>query len=482
MALLKEINADLPILADVSRADLLLFACSDGHPVVVAQAMPHSVTPLYEERQLGMAVRAGEQAEVWRAVRRPPNPRQVHTIKVRGTMAARQLFPVWSSEGRLIAVLAKDSYWLAHERQLRRSKVFQEAALQLCAITLRGELRGAESLTPFGEHDGIVFVGSDRRIRYMSGIAQSLYRLLGYRDSQVGRRIGELDTVDTEMVNAALRTGNCAERKDEQQGLTWIRRALPVQGVRVPALLRRWLRWWPVDWDPRRPPVLQGVLLLVGDLTEELQKQHELESTMSLLHEVHHRVKNNLQMIASIMSMQARRATSAEARLLMEESVNRILSVAVVQEFLSHNAEGVINLQEVAHRIIGQLQQGLVDPQRNIELRLQGPAIWLPADRATQCALMVNELVQNAIVHGMRDRERGHIDVNLVDSGDMVTIVVCDDGQGLPEGFDLEKHAHLGLTIVRSMAERDLRGHFRLESDTNTRAIVQFDKSIMGGT
>ena len=225
-----------------------------------------------------------------------------------------------------------------------------------------------------------------------------------------------------------------------------------------------------------------GVLLLVADLTETLRKRRELESTMSLLNEVHHRVKNNLQMIASIMSMEARRAQTEEARTLMEESANRILSVAVVHEYLSHNSEGVINLQEIASRVVGQLRQGLVDPLKQIEMRLIGPPIWLPTDRATQCALMVNELIQNAIVHGMNGREQGRIEVELVDSGDEVTIVVSDDGWGLSEGFDLAKDSHLGLTIVRSMAERDLRGQFSLVSDGGTRAIVRFNKTMIGGT
>jgi len=181
------------------------------------------------------------------------------------------------------------------------------------------------------------------------------------------------------------------------------------------------------------------------------------------------------------MRMQSRRAHSAEARMVLDESVNRILSVAVVHEFLSQNAEGTINLQEVAHRILSQVQQGLVDPGKRITLSVKGPAVWLPAERATQCALVINELVQNAIEHGIAEREEGSVEVELVDHGDGVDIHVTDNGAGLPKGFDLSTDANLGLRIVRSMVERDLRGQFELSSDDGTRATVRFEKSVVGG-
>ncbi len=479
-AFLKKLILDLPILSDVCRADLLLCCpLRDSRALVVGQAMPHSVASVYEESRIGVVLDDAEDRSIIRALQRAPNPRSVYTLNVRGAMVARQVFPVWNSEGKLIAVLAKDSYWLAHERQLRRSKAFQRALIQFCAMTLRGGLRRADVLTPFGEHDGIMYVGMDRQIRYMSGVASNLYRSLGYRDNLVGRRVYELDTVDAEMVAEALAEQVCCERQDVQYGLTWIRKALPVSVPDRPFVTltgdyfsRR------ISDSPLRP---QGALILVHDATETLQKERELESKMSLLREVHHRVKNNLQVIASIMRMQARRATTEEARELLGESVNRVLSVAVVHEFLSQNAQGTINLQEVAHRIIGQLQQGLIDPTKRIRLSLEGPTIWLPAERATQCALVINELVQNAIEHGMAHRDEGNITVELVDSGEEVKIVVIDDGEGLPEGFDLTTDANLGLNIVRNMAERDLKGRFQLRSNGGTQAIVHFNKSMIGG-
>jgi len=480
VALLKKIAADLPILADICRADLAL-VCRAGPKQVMAvvQVTPHSFTPVYEESRVGLLVSSSNEAEIWRALMGKADARQVHTVDVRGTSVARRLFPVYNPNSKIIAVMVMDSYWFAHERHRRRSKVFQDALIEFIGTVLRGELHGAENLTPFGEHDGIVYVGPDRRIQYISGIASELYRQLGYRDSLVGRRVTDLETIDFQLVAQAANERRCLERQVEQHGLTWTRRVLPITSPERPGRLARLLGAHALHRGPLFP---RGVFILIHDETEALHTQRELEAKMALVREVHHRVKNNLQVIASILRMQARRTKTDEAKAVLEESVNRILSVAVVHEFLSQNAQGSINLQEVARRILGQIQDGLIDPNKRIRLQIKGPDVWLPAERATQCALVINELVQNAIEHGMADRTEGQIEVELVDHGEAVTIMITDDGQGLPQGFDLSAHANLGLNIVRSMVERDLRGQFELlSSPYGARANIHFDKLLTGG-
>ena len=476
LAFLKKIEADLPILADLCRSDLLLYCdAGEAKAITVAQARPHSFSTLYEEERVGRRVNSTEQAEVLRCLYQKARPHVVHTISVGGATVARQVFPVRNPKGKLVAVLNRDAFWLAHERHRRRNKVFQDALLDFVAMVLRGELRETESLTSFGARDGIMYVGADRCIKYMSGIGSELYRQLGYRDSLVGRRITEIETVDRQLATQAVLEQRCLELETEQDGLTWMRKALPILALDESILssAARWVRPKQV-----RATRSRGVFILIHDATEALKTQQELESKMAMVREVHHLVKNNLQVIASIMHMQARRASGDEARAALEESVSRILSVAVVHEFLSRNAQGMINLQEVAHRIVGQTQQGLIDPGKRIRLTVQGPDIWLPAERATQCALVINELVQNAIEHGMAHQDEGSVKVTLDDDGGDITIVVADDGEGLSEGFDIETSANLGLRIVRSMVERDLRGQFALEGAGGTRATVHFGKSI----
>jgi len=201
-----------------------------------------------------------------------------------------------------------------------------------------------------------------------------------------------------------------------------------------------------------------------------------------MIQEIHHRVKNNMQTIASLLRLQSRRTESDEARRALQEGINRILSVAVIHEFLAHQEARVINIRDVSQRIITQVREGVLDWERGIRLDLRGPNIYLPTQPATVCALVINELLQNALEHGYERQEGGTVTVNLSDDGEQVTISVDDDGVGLPEEFDLGQTDSLGLQIVKALAEGDLKGSFELRSrDKGVSAIVTFPKHTQGG-
>jgi two-component sensor histidine kinase len=107
--------------------------------------------------------------------------------------------------------------------------------------------------------------------------------------------------------------------------------------------------------------------------------------------------------------------------------------------------------------------------------------LYLPAKQATACALVINELLMNAIEHAYVNRESGQIAVQLEDRGDEVSMVVADDGEGLPPNFDLAETDSLGLSIVKTLAEDDLKGTFVLESERGTTATVRFSKKVWEG-
>jgi two-component sensor histidine kinase len=201
-----------------------------------------------------------------------------------------------------------------------------------------------------------------------------------------------------------------------------------------------------------------------------------------MIQEIHHRVKNNMQTVASLLRLQSRRAESEETQRALREGINRILSVAVIHEFLAHQEARVINIRDVSLRIIHQIREGVLDDEAAIRLDLQGPNIYLPTQPATVCALVINELLLNALEHGYARQEGGTVTVNLGDDGDQITISVDDDGSGLPEGFDLTQTRSLGLQIVSKLAQGDLKGDFELCSkDRGVSAIVTFPKHSQGG-
>ena len=163
--------------------------------------------------------------------------------------------------------------------------------------------------------------------------------------------------------------------------------------------------------------------------------------------------------------------------------MGRILSMAVVHEYLSRSDhQQAINIREVTQRIIQEIRQGVLGPDKQIRVTLQsGNNLYLPARQATACALVINELLQNSVEHGYADRSEGQIDVQLEDNGDEIEIIVQDDGEGLPDGFDLAQSPSLGLRIVRTLAQDDLQGNLALEDVGGVRATVRFSKQVWEG-
>ncbi len=476
VAFLRVIEGQIPIVADISRADILLCSWQPGQPcLVLAHAQPHSVAAVHARSMVGQLLDEPACRNLsYVLFSCETHNRQSFTSD--GAPIVVQVYPVWRPGTRqVIATLRIETNLLEHERQRRRSRVFQRVTLQLQRMAQYGRLVGADMLSPFGESDGIIVVDRTRTIRYVSGVAMNLYRRIGYLGDLVGRPLSNLATQDDAFVRAAMTQQRCLEQNEEIGGRAWVKKVLPLWNV-PPPLWRRLIA---------RPQgeEISHVILVVSDITAERRREQELRVKTALIQELHHRVKNNLQTIAALLRMQARRAGSTEARQAIEEAVTRILSVAVIHEFLSRQEARMINVREVSSRIVAQVQQGLVAPDKHITFGIEGPPIYLPSRQATACALVLNELLQNALEHGFEARTTGHIQVVLENGGDQVIMRVRDDGSGLPANFDLSEveTRSLGLHIVRTLVQEDLKGALEIYNRNGVEAVVTFPKSILGG-
>jgi len=179
-----------------------------------------------------------------------------------------------------------------------------------------------------------------------------------------------------------------------------------------------------------------------------------------LAQEIHHRVKNNLQTVASLLRLQAH-APDVDARKALEDSVNRILAIAAVHEVLTEQREEEVELRDLVDRLRAMLVQGLA-AGKSVEASLE--PVSLGGNRATALALVFSELLQNALEHG-GDRVR----IELTRRNGNVVLAIVDDGAG-PDGSG----AGTGLSIVRALVRDELRGSFDLVNDAGTRAEVVF--------
>jgi two-component system, sensor histidine kinase PdtaS len=183
----------------------------------------------------------------------------------------------------------------------------------------------------------------------------------------------------------------------------------------------------------------------------------------TLLREMHHRVKNNLQQVASILRMQRRRTTDPLAKQILRENIGRIYGIAATHDLLSHADElGRARLDDIARKIVGIVQASFISPEQVIRFEIGQMPAKLPSEQATTFAIIVNELIANAIEHGFEGRTHGEIRMSedLIDG--WVVFRVADNGQGVPEGFDIHTANSMGLRLVRELVVKELHGDVAL--------------------
>lgn len=494
ISFLRCVEQQMGIVADLSRADLLLYGRkSQSENIVLSHARPHSLAHVYMKSREGRVTTRDTRPEVMRTLI-TGKPKKAERSSIReGAPVVRQTLPIFypppfSSSStqtghktpKVIAALVIVTNLIEYERHRLRSPVFQRVLKKLQMMLLYGQLHGAEALSPFKEQDGILFTDMDGIIRYASGIATNLYRRLGYKETLIGRPLSALETEDAEIWKEAMTNYRILEQETEEANRIWIRKVIPL--VSYPAAHWHWLERFNIKAHERK----YGIIITLHDETDIRRQDEELRVKNAMIQEVHHRVKNNLQTIAGLLRMQARRVKSEEARLVLDETLNRILSVAVIHEFLSNENSNIINIKEVSYRIIAQFEQGVLSPDKQIKLKLTGEMINLPARQATACSLIINELLQNAIEHGFEEKHSGTVELNLADKGDEVMITVSDNGDGLPGDFHVDQSGSLGLQIVKILVEGDLRGKIQWENAAHNggeglSVIITFPKTIFRG-
>jgi two-component sensor histidine kinase len=204
-----------------------------------------------------------------------------------------------------------------------------------------------------------------------------------------------------------------------------------------------------------------GALVLIRDVTDLRRRDRMLMSKDATIREIHHRVKNNLQTIASLLRLQGRRLRTPEARGALAESERRIRSIAIVHETLSRDAGDVVHFSEIVRPLVRVVEETVSSDDLTIHFTVDGDAGDLPGDVATPLAVILNELMQNAVDHAFSlddDVREGNVRVRLARDEGEVVVDVVDDGVGLPERFSLEESKGLGLSIVQALVTGELGG------------------------
>jgi two-component sensor histidine kinase len=477
---LQRLVANWGLLADLSFTDLVLFARaapasgsadrarrpSGRAYVVLAQVRPTTSQTLHRHDLVGTVRSGAERPLVERCLR---SGETVGPDEVRGAddMRISILAVPVRRAGRVIGVLTSEGLPGGGRRHGELEEAYLSAFRRLARMVSLGEFPFPGSEDPLKElprvGDGVLLLSETGSVRYSSPNAISALHRLGVVAQVDGATLAQLG-LEEGVVRMSI-----AQRQPVTQELS--------RGNHTHVLVHA------VPLLERRTVV--GVLVVVRDISDLRRLDRLLVSKDTHIREIHHRVKNNLQTISSLLRIQARRLSVPEAREAIEESVRRIASIAVVHETLSREAGDDIPFSDIARPIIRMVEESLVSPEEPVLFRLEGDSPTLPADVATPLALVLTELLQNTVDHAYRRSppleavEAGparplgsagpgrpvHREVVVTVTGpygppgeDRVRVDVQDNGGGLPEGFSLERTTGLGLSIVRTLVEHELEG------------------------
>lgn len=227
-----------------------------------------------------------------------------------------------------------------------------------------------------------------------------------------------------------------------------------------------------------------SILLAIEDITDRRQAEIQIRDSLTekevLLREIHHRVKNNLQIVSSLLSLQSNRVVDRHASEILQDSQNRVRAMALIHEILYQSSNlANLNFAEYVQTLVNNLFTSYNVNRAAIELRVDVQAgATLDVDRAVLCGLIINELVTNALKHGFGGDRHGEVLIKLVNSGDdLLTLSVGNNGQELPPDFDVSNVRSMGLSLVMSLIKQ-IKGNLEVEMGTITVFKITFPKSV----
>ena len=470
IAHLQRLVSSWSLLSDLSFSDLLLYVPSNGPPnggggpniadagefVVLGHTRSVTGATVHYGDPVGQTVSVADnpllaramtehrrlQGLVTRSELHSPGHDQLVEEDIRmpgaGAQIAVEYIPV-RGDGEVVAVLTREaeSAFVRHRSPVERP--YRAVGERLAQMVADGAFPFAES-ERVGElreprvGDGVVVLDREGRIEYTSPNAVSAMHRLGVLSKLEGRRLRELGIDESAVRRAFSSRHSTVDEFEEAEDACVVVRCHPlIEHGRV-----------------------TGAVGLLRDISELRSRDRLLISKNTTIREIHHRVKNNLQTIQSLLRLQTRRLSSPEAVAAVEQSARRIGSIAVVHETLTADAGDIVDFDAVVGRLVRMVEEGLGAPERPVRIEVSGSIGALGGDVSMPLAVVVTELLQNSIDHGSGSEHP--VSVRLGGDSKELSICVQDHGPGVPEGFSLDRDAGLGLTIVRTFVVSDLGG------------------------
>ncbi|MGB3731458.1 sensor histidine kinase [Microbacterium sp.] len=444
---LHRLAGDGQLLADLASADIVMWIqTADGSFIAVAHSRPSGAATLFYRDIVGEKVRPQWRTQVQAAFESgeivdssSPDWFEETPTRVRAVPILRK-----QEEHIVLGVITRHTN-LGEARMPSRQQIsFDECANDLFRMITSGEFpdlsaptaprRGAPRAS-----DGLIRLDVDGITTFASPNALSAFNRMGFDDELEGESLAEVTTrivPPSRQVDESLPvvvTGRAPWRTDmEARGVTVSLRAIPLRdhGTRI------------------------GAIVLCRDVSELRHQEQELITKDATIREIHHRVKNNLQTVASLLRIQARRTRSDDAREALTQAMRRVESIAVVHDTLASGLSQTVDFDDVFDRVLKLVAEVAAAPNTRARTQLEGRFGMLPSEYATPLALALTEVVTNAVEHGLAGRE-GIVRIEATRTDEQLRVTVTDTGLGLPEG---RVGQGLGTQIVRTLIQGELSG------------------------
>lgn len=451
IATIRGMSAVLQPLANLEDADIFIDCPSwDGDAIVVAEAKPSYVPSSYKKTVVGLLARKENEPAVARTFRLGVATKQMKAVTQENGSTIQSVEPIRNTAGdRVIGVLIREQR-VDVQRKISERLHFSEQSHERIANALAHMVGSNHWLTECID-EALLMVDKSGMVAFRNSLARDLYRKLGYIDDPLGQPYENVRLADS-------------WQGADQSGFSAVETAVGRHSLSIKRIQ--------LDSED------MAFAVVIQDLTWMKEQEKALILKSVAIKEMHHRVKNNLQTIASLLRLQVRRADNEETRKVLGESMNRILSIATTHELLAQGGVDQVKIGEVILNIKNNTVRYFARPHFDVNITLEGDDFEVDSDIATSVALIINELLQNSLQYAFQDREKGLVRI-VVTCGELYSrIEVIDDGSG----YDVEhvRTDRLGLSIVQTMVKDKLRGTLGVESGPGgTHVTFEFKNQIM---
>ena len=470
------------LLADLSFADLVLWvprrqdyqSWPEGH-VAIAHIRPTTTSTVFTQDLIGTEIQWGSNARIDQSLSQGEIVRDADPEQIGELLIKEETVPVFF-EGRVIAVISRHRDAISMRSPSKLELNYREIAHKIYRMVAEGtfpiqdSIYQAEAAPRVG--DGLIRLDAQGVTTYASPNARSAVSRLGWETELEGNNLGEVfdslrprQSEPTEENWVTVLSGRSLRRDDFDNG------SGIVDLLIIPL----------IDGQDRI-----GSIVLVHDVTELRRRDRDLVTKDATIREIHHRVKNNLQTVSALLRLQSRRVEDPTASAALAEAVRRVASIAIVHETLSASSAESVLFDEVYERIV---HNAIELSPRAIKLKKVGEFGLLDSQTATPLSLVITELIHNSLEHGLFEsgdeliveiavsepHQSQQADGTQKSIHRDYEISIMDNGSGLPEGFDWQHSSNLGLQIVRTLTENELKGSISLtRKGDQTVALLKF--------